>query len=195
MARLTVGGSGRRALLIAFASTVVFFGLLALLVVNAPGWDQVRRQFFNWDNFFASAPGIVARFEVNVRLFLIAEVLILAARTARRGACAGCPGPRALPAPPAGDRLHRPLPGGARAARHLRARLRHPGARLPGVPNDPFFWGVVALTLVYSAYVAEVYRAGIDSVHPSQVAAARSLGLSQAPGPALRRAARRRCVG
>ena len=43
----------------------------------------------------------------------------------------------------------------------------------------PFFWGVVALTLVYSAYVSEVYRAGIESVHPSQDAAARSLGLSQ----------------
>ena len=55
-----------------------------------------------------------------------------------------------------------------------------PGLRLPGVPNDPFFWGVVALTLLYSAYVSEVYRAGIDSVHPSQAAAARSLGLTQA---------------
>jgi polar amino acid transport system permease protein len=53
-----------------------------------------------------------------------------------------------------------------------------PGLRLPGVPSDPFFWGVVALTLLYSAYVSEVYRAGIESVHPSQAAAARSLGLS-----------------
>ena len=60
----------------------------------------------------------------------------------------------------------------------------HPGVRgarrsLQGVPTTPFFWAVVALVLVYSAYVAEVYRAGIDSVHPSQVAAARSLGLSR----------------
>ena len=54
-----------------------------------------------------------------------------------------------------------------------------PGLRLPGVPSDPFFWGIVALTLIYSAYVSEVYRAGIESVHPSQAAAARSLGLSQ----------------
>jgi len=48
-----------------------------------------------------------------------------------------------------------------------------------GVPKSTFFWGVVALVLVYSAYVAEVYRAGIESVHPSQVASARSLGLSR----------------
>jgi polar amino acid transport system permease protein len=54
-----------------------------------------------------------------------------------------------------------------------------PALRLPGVPADPFIWGIVALTLLYSAYVSEVYRAGIESVHPSQAAAARSLGLSQ----------------
>jgi polar amino acid transport system permease protein len=54
-----------------------------------------------------------------------------------------------------------------------------PALRLPGLPNDPFFWAVVTLTLLYSAYVSEVYRAGIESVHPSQEAAARSLGLSR----------------
>jgi polar amino acid transport system permease protein len=54
-----------------------------------------------------------------------------------------------------------------------------PGLNVEGVPTDPFFYAVIALTLIYSAYVSEVYRAGIDSVHPSQSAAARSLGLSQ----------------
>jgi polar amino acid transport system permease protein len=48
-----------------------------------------------------------------------------------------------------------------------------------GVPVDPFFWGIVTLTLLYSAYVSEVYRAGIESIHPSQMAAARSLGLNR----------------
>jgi polar amino acid transport system permease protein len=59
-----------------------------------------------------------------------------------------------------------------------------PALQISGLPNDPLFWGVVALILVYSAYVSEVYRAGIESVHPSQEAAARSLGLSR--GKALR---------
>jgi polar amino acid transport system permease protein len=54
-----------------------------------------------------------------------------------------------------------------------------PALNLQGVPDSGVFWGVVALVLVYSAYVAEVYRAGIESIHPSQRAAARSLGLSQ----------------
>ena len=52
-----------------------------------------------------------------------------------------------------------------------------PALQLSGVPSSELFWGTTALVLVYSAYVAEVYRAGIESVHPSQDAAARSLGL------------------
>jgi polar amino acid transport system permease protein len=54
-----------------------------------------------------------------------------------------------------------------------------PGLQLSGVPRSQFFWATVSLVLVYSAYVAEVYRAGIESVHPSQEAAARSLGLNR----------------
>jgi polar amino acid transport system permease protein len=53
-----------------------------------------------------------------------------------------------------------------------------PALRLQGMPKSDVFWAIVALTLVYSAYVAEVYRAGIESIHPSQVASARALGLN-----------------
>ena len=55
-----------------------------------------------------------------------------------------------------------------------------PTLALTGVPKSPLFWGITSLVLIYSAYVSEVYRAGIESVHPSQEAAARSLGLSRA---------------
>ena len=54
-----------------------------------------------------------------------------------------------------------------------------PALGLKGVPTSRTFWGIVALVLVYTAYVSEVYRAGIESVHPSQEAAARSLGLTR----------------
>src|SRR6185437_7014470 len=54
-----------------------------------------------------------------------------------------------------------------------------PALGLSYVPTSTIFWGVVSLVLVYTAYVSEVYRAGIESVHPSQEAAARSLGLSR----------------
>ena len=55
-----------------------------------------------------------------------------------------------------------------------------PGLRLKGVTNDAFVWALVSLVMLWSAYVAEVFRAGIEGVHPSQEAAARSLGLSRA---------------
>jgi polar amino acid transport system permease protein len=60
-----------------------------------------------------------------------------------------------------------------------------PALQLSGVPSSVVFWGIVSLVLVYSAYVSEVYRAGIESVHPSQEAAARSLGLTR--GQTLRK--------
>jgi polar amino acid transport system permease protein len=53
-----------------------------------------------------------------------------------------------------------------------------PALGVSWMPLSPFFWAVVSLVLVYTAYVSEVYRAGIESVHPSQDAAARSLGLT-----------------
>ena len=54
-----------------------------------------------------------------------------------------------------------------------------PALQLSWLPTDQIFWASVALVLVYTAYVSEVYRAGIESVHPSQEAAARSLGLTR----------------
>jgi polar amino acid transport system permease protein len=170
-------GSGR-SLLIAAVSTTIVFTLLALLVVNSPGWDRVRSAFFDWDNFAASAPRIVARFGVNISLFVIAEILILALALVI-AVLRSLPGPVFLPlrilATIYTD-LFRAVPG---LLVIFLLGLGVPALRLPGMPDEPFFWGVVALTLLYSAYVSEVYRAGIESVHPSQTAAARSLGLSQ----------------
>jgi polar amino acid transport system permease protein len=57
-----------------------------------------------------------------------------------------------------------------------------PALGLSWIPTSETFWGIVALVLVYTAYVSEVYRAGLESVHPSQEAAARSLGLTRFQG-------------
>ena len=169
---------GGRWLLIALASTVLVFGLLTLAVVNAPGWDAVREQFLDGDSFVESALRIIAHFWVNVRLFVIAEVLILAWGLVL-AVLRGLPGPVMFPVrllATAYVDLFRAVPG---VLVIFMLGLGVPGLRLPGVPRDPFFWGVVALTLIYSAYVSEVFRAGLESVHPSQAAAARSLGLTQ----------------
>ncbi|HEX2766231.1 MAG TPA: amino acid ABC transporter permease [Candidatus Limnocylindria bacterium] len=167
-----------RSLAIAIVSTLLVFGAIAVVVASSPGWERVQRQFFDWGNFVESAPDIVARFEVNVRLFLIAEALILVLGLVI-AVLRSLPGPALFPVrllATAYVDLFRALPG---VLVIYVLGFGIPGLRLPGVPNDPFVWGVVALTLLYSAYVSEVYRAGIDSVHPSQAAAARSLGLTQ----------------
>lgn len=172
-------GAGARSLLVAATSTIVFFAAVALAVANSPGWEEFRRSFFDWDIFRASAEDILPKFWVNVRLFLIAEALILAFGLVL-AVMRSLPGPVLFPlrllATVYVD-LFRAVPG---VLVIFMLGLGVPALRLPGVPNDPFFWGVVVLTLLYSAYVSEVYRAGIESVHPSQAAAARSLGMSQA---------------
>jgi polar amino acid transport system permease protein len=176
--RFDLRREGGRGVLIAVVSTVVVFVGLALAVVNAPGWPEVQRSFLNGQRFAESLPRIIASFGVNVRLFLIAEVLILVwglvIAVAR-----SLPGPVFFPIRFLSTvyvDLFRALPG---LLVIYILGFGIPGLGIVGVPVDPFFWAVVALTLVYSAYVSEVYRAGIESIHPSQTAAARSLGLSQ----------------
>jgi polar amino acid transport system permease protein len=172
------GPRATRYVLIATASTVIVFALLAYVVVNAPGWERVKASFLDWDQFVESAPGIVAKFWVNVQIFLIAEVLILIFGLVL-AVMRGLPGPVFYPVRLLATiyvDVFRALPG---LLVIFVLGFAIPALRLPGVPTEPFVWGVVALTLLYSAYVSEVYRAGIDSVHPSQEAAARSLGLSR----------------
>jgi polar amino acid transport system permease protein len=164
--------------LVAVGSTVVVFGVLGYVIVSAPGWPRVQQAFFNSDIFTASFPDIVRALLKNVEIFILAEILILIFALVL-AVMRSLPGPVFFP-----FRLmavlyidfFRGVPG---ILVIFLLALGVPGLRLPGVTNDAFIWGVVALVLVWSAYVAEVYRAGIEAIHPSQEAAARSLGLSQ----------------
>jgi polar amino acid transport system permease protein len=176
--RLGIAEGGGRALLVAAVSTLVFFGALAAVVVNAPGWAQVQDKFLNGRVFAESLPLIVASFWVNVRLFLIAEALILVLAMVVAIARLA-PGPVLFPVRLLATiyvDVFRALPG---VLVIFILGLGIPALRIPGLPTDAFVWAVVALTLLYTAYVSEVYRAGIESIHPSQEAAARSLGLTR----------------
>jgi polar amino acid transport system permease protein len=148
------------------------------IVVNAPGWPEVRESFFNAEVFWASLPGIVAAFWVNIQLFVAAEVLVLIFGLLL-AIMRGLPGPVFFPvrliATVYAD-VFRALPG-LLVVFVLGFGIVGLGLVDPKTP--PILYGILALTLVYTAYVSEVYRAGIDSVHPSQDAAARSLGLSR----------------
>jgi len=169
----------RRSLLIGAVSTVVVFGVVTLVVVNSPGWPVVRETFFSWDDFKASFPDILTGFVRNIRIFLIAEVFILIVAllvAVIRSSRSPLLTPLRLAATAYVD-LIRGIPT---IILLFLLGFGMPALGLQGVPNSQEFWAITTLVISYSAYVAEVYRAGIDSVHESQTAAARSLGLSSA---------------
>jgi polar amino acid transport system permease protein len=172
-----LGDDGTRSISVAVVSTALFVTLIVLAVVNSPGWPAVRRAFFDGEIFKRSFPDIAEAFLVNVRIFLIAEGLILVLALVI-AVLRSLPGPALFPVRALAI-LYTDLFRGIPTILVIYILgFGAPALEISGVPRSPMFWGVVALVLVYSAYVAEVYRAGIESVHPSQEASARSLGLS-----------------
>ena len=164
--------------LVASTVTVVVFGALVALVLSSPGWPSVHALFFDGFHARESFAAIRHGFWVNVKLFLICEPVILAlalavalARTARA--------PWLLPlrlTAVAYTDLFRGIPT---ILLVVLLAFGMPALRLQGIPNSALFWCGVALVLSYGAYVAEVFRAGIDSIHPSQISSAWALGLSR----------------
>ncbi|MEO8291407.1 MAG: amino acid ABC transporter permease [Gaiellaceae bacterium] len=173
------GVSGVRSILIALASTVVFAVAIVVVVSSAPGWPEVRRQFLNREVFRESLDVIPEAFLLNIKIFLIAEVFILLLALLI-AICRSLPGPVFFPVRALSIAYADFFRGVPTILVIYVLGFGAPGLEISGIPRDPLFWGTVALVLVYSAYVSEVYRAGIESVHPSQEAAARSLGLSRA---------------
>jgi polar amino acid transport system permease protein len=175
---LRLEAEGARGVAIALASTAIFLTVVVVAVTQSAGWPEVRRVFFDWGDISGSFPEIARAFQLNVKIFLVCEVFIL-------GFALLIAVLRSLPGP-----VFFPL----RVLAILYADLARgiptilviallgfgaPALQLQGVPTSRVFWAGVGLVLIYSGYVAEVYRAGIESVHPSQEAAARSLGLSR----------------
>jgi polar amino acid transport system permease protein len=169
---------GARNVGIAVTSTVVFFAVIVVVIVTSAGWPEVRKAFFDRKIFSDSFPEIAHAFLLNIRIFITAEALILVFALAI-AVLRGLPGPVLFPFRLLAV-LYTDLFRGIPTILVIYILgFGAPALQLSGVPNSPLFWGVTALVLVYSAYVAEVYRAGIDSVHPSQEAASRSLGLTR----------------
>jgi polar amino acid transport system permease protein len=162
----------------AVLSTAVVFSALAVLVVTSAGWPKVKRAFFNPHEFRSYFSTIGHAFTLNIKIFLIAEVLILVLALAV-AVMRSLPGPVFFP-------LRLLAIGYADLFRGIPTLLLVylfgfgiPTLQLSHVTNNATYLGGAALVVVYTAYVSEVYRAGIESVHPSQDAAARSLGLTR----------------
>jgi polar amino acid transport system permease protein len=168
---------GRRGALISAVSTVVVIGGLTALILTSPGWADVKQLFFSWDDFKRAFPDVLAGFWLDVKMFVIVEcvVLVLGLAVALiRTSTAATLFPLRLIAVVFTDLLR----GVPTILLVFLVGFGVPALQLSGVPTDPVVLGCVALALSYSAYVAEVYRAGIRSVHPSQRAAALALGLT-----------------
>ncbi len=169
----------RRSILIAATSTVVVVAALVVLIPRTPGWYKVKRSFFDGDVFGETFPLLLEAFVKNLQIFawctpviLVWGMLIAICRNVRTPALF----PLRLFAAAYTD-VFRGVPV---ILTILLIGFGVPGLGLDRPYNSPYLWGSVALVLAYSAYVAEVFRAGIESVHESQRAGARSLGLTSA---------------
>ena len=170
-------GRERRSILVAIASTLVFAAIVWVTVVNTPGWAQVQRTFFDPATAMASLPKVWDGFLVNLQVLAISVVTVALAALVI-AVLRTLPGPVFFPVrviAAAYTDLFRGFP--------FIIVLYLVGYGLPTITNTRIplvVLGVMAVTLTYSSYVAEVIRAGIEAVHPSQRLAARALGLSHA---------------
>jgi polar amino acid transport system permease protein len=175
--RALVRQRARRNALVGMASLIGFVIVISVIISRTPGWPVVQETFFNGEEFVKTFPGLLSAFMLNVRIFVIAEPLILIlgplvalARTLQS--------PIFLPVRVIATLYVDIFRGIPTILVIFLLGFGIPALRLTGVPNGAIFWGTAALVLSYGAYVAEVFRAGIGSVHPSQQMASRSLGLS-----------------
>ena len=173
----------RRGQAIAAVSSFVVIGGLVALAVTSPGWATVRDTFFSWSAFKDSFPDVAKAFWLDVKMFCVIEVAVLIVgmvialiRTSRVAALF----PVRMLAAVFVD-VFRGVP--VILLVYL-VGFGIPALELSGLPSDPIILGGIALTLSYSAYVAEVYRAGIGSIHRGQRDAALAIGLTE--GQALR---------
>ncbi len=167
----------RKSTLIAAASTSIIVLLVVVLIPKMPRWDRVRQSFFNAERFKDSFPRLLHAFVLDIKIFawsvpfiVVLALLVAITRNSRSPALFPL---RAFAI--AYTDIMRGVP--------VLLWIYLIGFGVPGLGmdrpwNSPLLWGSVALVLTYAAYVAEVFRAGIDGVHESQRAAARSLGLS-----------------
>ncbi len=168
----------RRSLAIAATSTITVVAALIFLVPLAPGWEKVQQSFFNGEVLAKTFPKLLQAFRINIMIFAwsapaiaILGLLIAIARDAKS--------PALFPLRIFGAAFTDIFRGVPVILTVYLIGFGIPGLGLARPWNSPYIWGSLALILTYSAYVAEIFRSGIDSVHHSQRAAALSLGLSE----------------
>jgi polar amino acid transport system permease protein len=181
-----LGPGDRRGLLLSTASTIVVLAALLAIFLLAPGSRQVRHTFFNPTDMWRALIGnpkagyysVGEALWLNIRMFVAAEILILVlalvVAVVRQST-----GPVLLPLRLVGTVYVDVARGVPLILVIFAIGFGVPALQIKWISSQSVaVYGVAALVFSYSAYVSEVYRAGLNSVHRSQVAAARSLGLS-----------------
>ena len=168
----------RRSILVAALSTIFVILAIVIFVPMTPGWEKVQKSFFNGVVLSKTFPKLLNAFTVNIMIFAwsapaiaVLGLMIALARDAKS--------PALFPLRIFGAAFTDIFRGVPVILTVYLIGFGIPGLGLPRPWNSPFIWGSLALILTYSAYVAEIFRSGIDSVHPSQRSAALSLGLSE----------------
>ncbi len=169
----------RRSLAISTVSTVVVVGGLLALLLTSPGWPTVRETFFSWSAFRHSFSQVLAGFWLDVRLFLVVEAVVLVAGLLI-ALCRVTRTPALFPLRLLAIVYVDVLRGVPTILVVYLVGFGVPALMLSGLPTGAVVLGGAALALCYSAYVSEVFRAGIESIHPSQAGAALALGLTPA---------------
>jgi polar amino acid transport system permease protein len=169
---------GAKGVLVAVVSTIVVIGVIVFAVLHSAHWLDFKQAFFSGRWLHRTFPDVLHKFLRNIEWFLIAEPIILAFALLL-AVMRSLPGPIFFPIRAMATIYVDVMRGIPTILVIYLLGFGVPTLAITGVPSSPVFWGMVGLILSYSAYVAEVYRAGIESVHPSQTAAARSLGLSR----------------
>jgi polar amino acid transport system permease protein len=168
----------RRDVTVASVALVLVLGLLVVGITSSPGWSRVQDSFFNWGQAKASFPQVIRGFGKNIVIFLVAEpcILVLGAAVAVvRSSVSPVMLPFRVLAVVYAD-VFRGIPT---ILLVYLAGFGIPALQLTGVTTNTMWLGTGALVLSYGAYVSEVFRAGIESIHPSQLASADTLGLSR----------------
>ncbi len=168
----------RRALGIAGLSTAAVVLAIVLLVPLAPGWPAVRASFFDGGVLVETFPTLLRAFLVDIMIFAWSVPLILGLGLAIALARA-VRAPALFPLRIFGAVYVDVFRGVPVVLTIYLIGFGVPGLGLPRPWNSPYIWGTVALVLTYAAYVAEVLRSGIESIHASQRNAAICLGLSE----------------
>ncbi len=167
----------RRRATVAIVSTVLVLGALVIGVAQSPGWPRVRETYFNLGEARSVFPEVAEAFLLNIRLFLVAEVFILVVAVVV-AIVRVVPSPALAPIKLLAIVYTDVFRGTPTILVVFLVGFGVPALGLAGLPTSLFWLGVIALTLSYGAYVAEVLRAGILSIHPTQWASGRALGLS-----------------